>query len=280
MQRDPDPGLLYLAALAYQSASWRIGQSARRATIDMWRRLRPVDDAGLSRWWWQWDRILAYGVPMRRVVPVPEPDLLAEVERGLARAREFGLGDELDRQIEEALRRIGSGQATREDLSRADRLPWMHSPVLDVRTGLSNGLDPDRALSDVEPRLGVLVDTTLRAAEGDLIGSVDWPRFKNGNAMLYKRVPQGGSCGWCRVVATRLYDLESYRRGSSWHAHCRCTMVLLTEAEARLYLDTQRRNGNYYEAAAAIGLWDGPVDDVNYNDVIGQRATVGGGTGE
>jgi hypothetical protein len=50
-------------------------------------------------------------------------------------------------------------------------------------------------------------------------------------------------------------------------------MQLCTEAEARAYHGAAAKGTNY-DAAKAIGLWDGPTTGVNYNDVIAERATT------
>jgi hypothetical protein len=44
--------------------------------------------------------------------------------------------------------------------------------------------------------------------------------------LLWVRVPDARACGWCKVVADRLYTEEGVK--GQWHAYCRCTWRLAT----------------------------------------------------
>lgn len=279
-----DPFLLYAMARAYAAASWGIGQAGASASTDLWWRVRPVDDPGLATWIAQWDAALAaqdaqqarltsaYIRAGARAQGVPEPSQmtysLAEAE--LRKATEWldsdyaGLSPDLEREVAEALDRMDRNAASLEDALRLGRLPWLHSPVIETRAGLADGLGIDDALARSLASVLTDADTSLRTAEVLTVDAVDWPTFATtGKAMLYKRVPQSGACGWCRVVATRLYSLDSFKKGRAWHAHCRCSWATITREEAKTYASTLKRDGNYYEAAKALGLWDGPTDGIS-----------------
>lgn len=300
--RDPSPALLLAIAGSYHSAQFMLATRTTRLSRDLWAQMRPVDDTGLAQWVTQWDSLLAsaaqqqsrltesymrmslraFGVDQQPLVEVdpPDPGRAANVERWLE-SDYADLDEGLHDEAEALLARLRGNQATLGDLARADRLPWLHSPVIRGRTGLSQGLDPDLALGAVEPSLDVSVDAALRTQESDVLGNIGWPRFANGKAMMAKRVPSAGACGWCRVVATRLYSLDSMKRDKAWHHACRCDMVLVTEREAKAYTSvlasttgeggSYAAEGNYYKAARAIGLWDGPVERGSYAGVIGDR---------
>ena len=301
---EANAAVLLAIAGTYHSAQYMLAVRTQRLTRDLWSRLRPVDDASLGQWMGAWDSALSsaaaaqnrltesyvrmslqsFGVrtpPMVTVQP-PGESRIANVEAWLD-SDVADLDPNLHDEAEALLRRLRGQQASLNDLARADRLPWLHSPVVKGRTNLSNGMGLDDALAAVEPSLDVVVDAALRTNESDVIGNVGWPRFKNGKAMLAKRLPSAGACGWCRVVATRLYSLESYTRDKAWHADCRCDMVLVTEAEAKRYASVFQSTkgeggragsdeGNYYKAAQAIGLWSGPTERGAFNDIIDQRA--------
>lgn len=286
---DPDPALLLSIATAYHQAQDLLTTRTQWLTRDLWTRMRPVNDASMGEWMQAWDSLLgassrqqinlteswsrmshrAFGTAPAAVEVKSSKAAEAEVERWLT-GDYAKLDADLHDEAEALLARLQNKRATLPDLAQADRLNWLHSPVVKGRTALAGGLD----LAVVEPSLDVTVDAALRTNEHDTIEAIDWPRFKNGKAMLAKRVPTAGACGWCRVVATRLYSLETMERGGAWHAHCRCRFVPATEAEVRAYIDALRTADglDYYAAAAAIGVWEGPTGKGAYSKVINQRS--------
>jgi hypothetical protein len=215
--------------------------------------------------------------PVSRVSVAEEELLKAQDWLASPQAR---LAPDLDREVRDALRRMDSQLMELQDALRLDRLPWLHSPVVEARTGLSQGKPVDAVINNAAKSVAAKAEAAMRTAEADSVAGVQWPTFKNGTPMLYKRVPQAGACGWCRVVATRLYGLRSFKEGRAWHESCNCSWAPVTSAEARAYsrrLD--KTDGNYYEAAKAVGLWSGRTGEGAYQDVVGERATPRAGVG-
>lgn len=245
---------LTLAALAaaYASAQWRIRRNTQAAARDVWLRSRPVTDADLEAWMVAYDRILSgaaaqqaqltaaysraqlarFGVDRRPPLTVtPTAEQVAKATTWLQ--SEWARVPALRVSVSQVLDAAAAGPITVSQAALIDRVDWLHSPVLKQRWHLSEGVDFDVALEDVVSPVEDLADTMLREVERLSMADAGWPSFKNGTAMLYKRVPQAGACGWCRAVATRLYSVESFRKGSQWHARCHCTWRKVTFAEAK-----------------------------------------------
>jgi hypothetical protein len=277
--------------------------SIRQRVAELLRKNKPVNDAQLLEWTREFDSLQArasrqqqqltrswaraslaqFGVePTRHAEVVVAPERVEPLVRWLAKQAHEGstpgLDPDLTREAQALLTRLESKTATLEDLAHADRIPSLHGPVITIRTSLADGLDLDTAVEQSVTRAGAILDANLRSDEAAVIDNIRWPTFKDGTAMMAKRVPNAGACGWCKVVATRLYSLAAYKRGGAWHDHCRCTFALVTEAEAKAYREGMGSTANYYAAAARIGLWDGPTSGVNYQDYIRTPAT-GGGSG-
>lgn len=70
--------------------------------------------------------------------------------------------------------------------------------------------------------------------EADALAARSEHRVKRTKDPKFKRVPQVDACGWCRVVADRIYSLEAKERSplGAWHNFCRCTWRKVTSAEA------------------------------------------------
>jgi hypothetical protein len=299
--RDANASVLFAVASAYHVAQHGLVMRTERLTRSMWAEMRPVNDASLSQWMGTWDRVMGtasaqqtrltesyvrtmlrqFGVSASPVGPV---ESTAEAVQNTTRWLDSPIA-ELDAGLHDEaaamLARLRGNQATLSDLARADRLPWLHSPVIKVRSGLAAGRNVDAVFDEITANLDISVDAALRSAEANVIGTTRWPRFKNGKAVVAKRVPQAGACGWCRVVATRLYSLDSYKRDAAWHTGCRCGWTLATEAEVTLYAEVLRRSqgeggafqqeGNYYKAAKAIGVWDGPTEAGSFTTLIDDK---------
>lgn len=285
--------LLWRMSMAYHAARFALVQQTRRGSVDLWLRERPVDDAGMRRWTGRWDSFLdvqerqmqriagAYARASMRAggYPEPQPQPVSLPSQQEQRVRDWlasppqGLDPDVGRQVEDALARLKRLEGDIADLARLDRAPWLHSPVVEVRTSLSQGAPLQRAVQDAAASVAGKAESGVRQVERDTVGGLDWPRFKNGQAMLYKRVPQSGACGWCRVVATRLYSLASFKQGAQWHTSCHCTWSPVPASEAAKYAEVFKGSGgNYYKAAAAVGLWSGSTEAGAYSAVVGERA--------
>jgi hypothetical protein len=290
---EPDSELLFRIAVAYQGAQALLMSRTQAQTREAWGQQHPVSDSELSHWVATWDALLgnaarqqaqltktysrmllrAFGAKPAALPELNVTEALREAERWLGSAHAtIDMG--LLREAEAAVGRMRQSRATLEDLARADRLPWLHSPVIQVRTGLKEGSPLADVHESVEASLDSMTDATLRSVEADAVESVGWPRFKNGKAMLAKRVPQVGACGWCRVVSTRMYPIASKERSAAWHAHCRCSWTLLSFSEARAYSAELSKSGDYFSAAKTIGAWDGEIGPSATASVIEERAQV------
>lgn len=279
--------LMFLLASAYHSAQSALAVSAERASRDLWMMMRPVDDVSMAAWMGEWNTLLAssaelqqhltegyagqvlrqYGVRTElEVAPVSIEAEVAAMERWLDK-EVSALVPTIRAEVEASaeVQAVKVAQA-----AQADRAAWLHSPVIEARGRLAAGEDVETTMAVEESRVASLTDFHLREVEALTADSIRWPRFKDGTAMLYMRVPTAGACGWCRIVSTRLYSLASYRDGAKWHRGCRCTWRAITSSEAETYHDARKGGKNYYESAKAIGMWSGPTD-VNYQTVVGQR---------
>lgn len=110
------------------------------------------------------------------------------------------------------------------------------APPKRLLSHLAAGLDYAEAMLETANYVGRLTSTATRAAEQagraarapDVVEYV--PRSRTARRrkqnVLYVRVPDVRACGWCRVVADRLYTEEGVK--GSWHAFCRCTWRLAT----------------------------------------------------
>lgn len=163
------------------------------------------------------------------------------------------------------------------DLSwvREDFDNWATSPMVRSRWLVSEGTLPPDAMQDASERVSKLVSSVTREAEQrtlqEILGSVQWEiswtvedgpdtvlfpqteaelaraaaearangaRVKQrGKGTKFKRIPQAGACGWCLVVADRLYSAaarDNHPTGQ-WHVHCHCTWREVTSKEAKAF---------------------------------------------
>jgi hypothetical protein len=300
--QDGAPWVLLGVAVAYHQASYAIAMSIRQRVAELLRKNKPVNDAQLVEWMRDFDGMQArasrqqqaltrswaraslaqFGVrdTPRHAEIVVKPERVEPLVRWLSQPSGIpSLDPDLTREAEALLARLDAKTATLEDLARADRIPSLHSPIVTTRIGLAEGLDLDTAVEQSVTRAGSIIDANLRTDEAAVIDNIRWPTFKDGTAMMAKRVPNAGACGWCKIVATRLYSLAAYKRGGAWHDHCRCTFALVTEAEAKAYRKAQGDTANYYAGAKAIGMWDGPTSGVDYQAFIRDNPATGGGSG-
>lgn len=285
--------LLALAS-AYQTAQFRLSRNAEVASVRLWRQQRPLTDADLASWMQSWDALLAgqaqqqaaltaaYNRTSMSVFGTSLPSTPVEpfptgVEDWLVSEQGKAAPASLKEAAQRAANAIESGVGTPVDAATVDRVQWLHSPVVKQRWRLSEGIDFDTALTEGDGFVESSVYNAGRAVERSAMGTAQWPSFKNGTAMVYKRVPQAGACGWCRLVATRLYSLASFKAGSAWHAACRCSWAPVTLTEATAYSDALSKDGDYFDAASQIGLWTGEAPK-DYTVIQRERATTSGGT--
>ena len=281
--------LLGLAA-AYQTAQYRISTAAEDASLRLWRQQRPITDSDMSGWMLSWSALLAgYAAQQSALTRAYANASLSRFGTALSDVSSIDpfptnvdewLSSEQGRiapaSLREAARRaagaIESGSGTVQDAALVDRLTFLHSPVIKTRWRVSEGAAFADAVEEVTSFVSGQAYNAGRVAESLVMDAANWPSFKNGTAMLYKRVPQAGACGWCQLVATRLYSLAAKKNAEKrpFHALCRCTWAPVTFDEAKAYSSELTRTGDYYSAAARIGAWRGPTPQ-SYLDVQAQR---------
>ena len=281
--------LMGLAA-AYQTAQYRISTSAEQASLRLWRQQRPLTDADMTSWMLSWNALLSgYAAQQAALTRAYANASLSRFGTSLSSVStitpyptsvDAWLGSDQGRLAPASLRdaaarardAIESGSGTVTDAALVDRLAYLHSPVVKQRWTVSTGVDFDTALEDVGSFVSGQAYNAGRDVESLLMDAANWPSFKNGTAMLYKRVPQAGACGWCLLVATRLWSLETKKRAEKrpFHASCRCSWALVTYDEASAYSSELGASGNYYAAARRIGNWQGPLP-TSYQPILAQR---------
>jgi hypothetical protein len=281
---DANPAALLAAAAAYHAAQTRLLAAAGTAARGLWQRIAPIDDASAGSWVSGWDALLASTARQQAALTTAYVRQLATLMGSPGFAVDFGdavdpsevqqlrvwldgpAGRQVPEQVRdaaaEAVTRIGEGAADVADLAKVDRSRMLHSPVVAVRSELAAGRKPADAVAAAASDVSASTDAHARAVERVVMDATRWPRFKNGVAMMYKRVPQNKACGWCRIVATRLYSAKSGKASARWHDACRCTWTLVTLQEARTYAATlSSSRGDYFAAAESVGMWDGPGID-------------------
>lgn len=290
VDNDIDPAVLVALAVGYQASQEVASRVAEQASLDLWRAMRPVTDADKSEWVGAWNNLLAaqqdrqaaltagyartafasFGVDFDDDLTIDvDADLWDDLDRW-ASSPAVDISPTLTNEAREALARVKAGEALLSDAMLADRILNLEASVTKLRTELAAGAVLDEAVETVAPYVGSVTYNAGRAAERIMASSTSWPKFKNGSAMLYRRVPSAGACGWCVLVSTRVYSLESFRRGARWHTGCRCSWRPLTEGEARRYARAFRDSKDYFKAAESIGAWVGPAPD-NYEKFIAQN---------
>jgi hypothetical protein len=307
---DADPAALLALAVAYHAAQFGLSAASESAARDLFLRLRPVSDADLTEWMDAWNRLLAAQQAQQDALTTAYVrNQLALMGTELTAGSTFvdaaALGDLEDmidgpnwrfassglrREVDEAARRLGAGKGLQADRLLADRVKTLHSPVIKVRTELSVGKGIAEALDAVVPDVEGMTFNANRAAERLSMDAINWPSFKNGKAMLYRRVVTPGACGWCVMVATRLYAAESatmsipgvkaskgdLMRGSAiWHRGCRCTWQLVTFDQANAYHNGlgKGEKPDYWSGARAAGMWEGDAPESYVDFIRGRRAT-------
>jgi hypothetical protein len=293
---DADPAVLLALAVAYHTAQYRLASTSESAARDLFLRLRPINNADMGEWMAAWNRLLGaqqkqqsqltaayirstlgqYGIALEQKALVDDV-ALGDLESMMG-GKEFRLAPApLRADIMDAARRLGKGLGTVDDRLLADRALNLASPVIKVRTGTSVGMSLDEALDSVLPEVEDMTFNANRAAERLAMEATRWPTFKNGKAMLYRRIVTPGACGWCITVATRLYPAESGKGSATWHRGCRCTWQLVTFDHAKTYLDTLRKNeGDYFAAAESVGMWRGDAPASTAEFIRATRATTDG----
>lgn len=300
---DVDPAVLVALAVGYQMAQSAVSRASEQAAMSLFIRLQPVTDADMATWMDGWNGLLAasqdrqyaitsdyarrtmstFGVNLQPDVEVKyDEKLWKDLEKWTKTPYAQIASRELRTDVDDALKRIADGKAMLKDAHLADRILNLHAPVVKARQELSNGVTGGQAFNNVSDHVGRVTYNVGRSAEGMATDRAGWPMFKNGSAMLYRRVPAANACGWCVIVSTRVYTLASFRAGRAWHGGCRCSWRPLTRAEASSYALTYRETQDYFQAAETIGAWSGPAPD-NYNDWIAKNrfgsgdSTVGAG---
>lgn len=131
---------------------------------------------------------------------------------------------------------------------------WHTSPMIAARVAISKGADPVEAMGAAATQVTVLANAAIREAEQrsldqiidglfDLEVDVTYeevdPTASREQAQArpraaFRRIPQDGACGWCRVVADRIYSAKAKKNHplGAWHNYCRCTWRKVTAQEA------------------------------------------------
>jgi hypothetical protein len=151
---------------------------------------------------------------------------------------------------------IGEGVASSAVIEVADLLvtaetPWLVSPVSRMRKVLAAGQElvesaedaarlTAQAQAEAARYAGHLVQTEVRATERTAATRAYSTHWDSGEPLSWKRVPEVGACGWCRVVADRLYSAEFT---GEWHADCHCDWRMVTAAESSGWTPTLGRDG-------------------------------------
>jgi hypothetical protein len=286
------PTLIALAS-AYQLAQYRVSRNAERAAQALWLAQRPLTDSELSAWMSSWNGLLAghsatqanittaymrtalsqFGAVAPTALTPPTADASSATEWLDSTGRLASPA--LRAQVAAARDAMEAGEASIAQAALLDRTPLLASPVVKQRWHVSQGETFDTGLQTTSSFVRDSTYTSGRVAEQLVMGARNWPAFKNGVAMLYKRIPQATACGWCILVSTRLYSLASFKASAEWHAHCHCSWAPVTLPEAQAYASGLAEGGDYYAAAARIGLWSGPAP-TDYRVIERQRATTGG----
>jgi len=118
----------------------------------------------------------------------------------------------------------------------------LEAPPKRMNNLLSQGMDYADALETTSGYVRRLTTTTARSAEqaaraqrADAVANAlpddyDSRRRRGRKVLNYRRVPDGRACGWCRVVADRLYSEDGV--SGQWHAFCRCTWRLAVPSDS------------------------------------------------
>lgn len=163
----------------------------------------------------------------------------------------FGIGD-------------GPGGVNVDDLLITEDTPWVGSAIKRWRRLLAEGMDPDearKAAGFYQERLILdeLRATELRAAER-AIGNYA-PRTGR-KTLQYQRVPNATACGFCRLVADKLYSLDAaladMTSGEGWHTGCECGWAFVADPSA---------------VANEIGRFRG-MSEVDVKAMMAERATT------
>lgn len=301
IEQDAEPAVLLSLALAYHTAQYGMSFASESAARDLFLRMRPINDADMREWMAAWETLLA--AQMRQQAYLTSAyiantlqrfgiELVESIDRDLAaladleqmmESRVYALAPSgLRAEIRDAARRLGAGGARLDDLLLADRVQSLASPVVKVRTATAGGATLDEAVRSVVPDVEGMTFDFGRSAERIAMRAAQWPAFKNGQAMLYRRVITPGACGWCAIVATRLYAARSAKGSAVWHRGCRCTWQLVSEADATAYAKKLKdSDGDYFAAAREAGLWTGDAPASSAEFIRTRRATDGstGGNG-
>lgn len=292
-------GSLLALAAAYHLAQTRLSRNAERSAAALLRSQRPLTDAQMTAWMASWNALLggqaasqaqltaAYArtqmsrfgvsVPVTLTVPSPAPD---GIDGWLAGPYARIAPPSLLADVRRARAVMDSGTLPASQAALVDRVQFLHSPVVKQRWRVSEGETFDAALSSNGRFVSSATYDAGRAVERIVMGAQSWPAFRNGTAMMYRRVPQAGACGWCRLVATRLYSLASFRatgggQSAPWHGACRCAWAAVTLSDATSYANALAENGDYFDAASRIGLWSGDRPS-NYRDLEREKAVADG----
>jgi hypothetical protein len=168
-------------------------------------RLANVDDTAAARWVeWAAPNIEA----AQRGAALGQQAYVATFLRLLGEAA--GEPVELDTVIGPALR---SGTPTAE---------VYHRPVVTARTALAEGQTWAEAMGTGARKAASLALTDV----GTSARVAGQRAMANGTGVVgYRRVPAGGACRWCLLIATRRYHIEELAPA---HTHCTCSVMPVT----------------------------------------------------
>lgn len=247
-----DPRVLDDLAATYQQGVSDIQIAAELAAIDAWFSFDSFDGSREAAWdSIFWPLILSSGTAT------------AELTRAYLETQSAYVGVMLP-----------LPQVDIEGWLAEDYKSWSTSPLIRARWLISLGENVDDAFNDAAERASKLVSNSIRQAEQEtfrqMVDSIEWelsweydderpdaPIFPGSEPELYaaiateeaegrplspsktqfKRITQAGACGFCRVVADKLYSpkAQQNRPTGSWHGYCRCTWRRVTPTEAQRF---------------------------------------------
>lgn len=295
--KDADAALLAILAGTYSATHSATQQTAMDTGERLWRSTGSINDYDMTRWTDIYDRAMeshqqtqfaladtygrnslrSFGVSAEPIIEITDDldDLFDDLDE-FVNSEWFGqVHPRVRNSARDALAKWDT-KVSRDMAALAERAKQLHTPIVTVRVETAAGATLDSAVDAAASKVRTAMFQAGRAAERRAMQNRAWPKYQNGTAMLYKRVPEAGACGWCQTVATRLYSMETFRKGSKWHDFCRCEFRLITESEAVAYGKALSRTGgtpDYWSAARRIGLWSGEAPE-NYSAYIRDNRAV------
>jgi hypothetical protein len=200
----PDQVLVRLAIQQQQRLD-ASAQAAGRLLEGAYVRLGAVDDAAMATWSsWAGQNVLA----AQRGVALGQQGYVATYLRLLGEMAPPPV--DLETVTGSALR---SGTAMIDVYGR---------PIIESRVALSEGVPWQEALARGARRARGLASTDVANA-GRAAGQASMAQSPA--VVAYRRVPKGGSCSYCLLIATRAYHVADLAPS---HTHCHCGVMPVT----------------------------------------------------